>query len=548
MPRRFLPLLLLSASTALAPPIPEKAIELRNLGLAQLENERAGEAEASFRRLAQAVPDDPLPYANLAVAALRQQKSDEALRWIGQALSKAPGRADLLTIQGDVLQWSGRMDEALTSYRKAAAAAPAHPEIQYALYRQAESTGDDAAMAESLGRLARLRPENLVVLLQSGRRAVQAGDRPGATRAFLRVRELLWQAPASAGTALEQVLGALEKGEVASARGPAARLENVLKPTPAYQQSLRELLPGIQALPVERFAQEPPPSIFGNPVTVRFQGAPLATGPTAAVAVGDFDGDERPDVARVTSSRLEIRRAGSWKPGPAASGITGLLAADLDNDGKLDLLGHGANEAVLWRGQGDGSFADATAAAGLGNARGAAAAALDFDLEGDLDLVTAGSAAELYRNPLQGTFEAVGREALPGPVLAGARAVVASDLDRDGDPDLAVAGDKGLFWIDNLRQGNLADRTAAAGLGRTPAAAVASADLDADGLPDLIAAGQGGLALWHNRRGRFEPWRPTGLPSGRFAAVAVLDADNDGRLDLAAAGPGGVVVLAQRGA
>ena len=41
---------------------------------------------------------------------------------------------------------------------------------------------------------------------------------------------------------------------------------------------------------------------------------------------------------------------------------------------------------------------------------------------------------------------------------------MASDLDRDGDLDLLVAHAKGLAWLDNLRQGRFADRTAASGL------------------------------------------------------------------------------------
>ena len=42
---------------------------------------------------------------------------------------------------------------------------------------------------------------------------------------------------------------------------------------------------------------------------------------------------------------------------------------------------------------------------------------------------------------------------------------MASDLDRDGDPDLVIAHAQGIAWLDNLRQGRFADRTAAAGLG-----------------------------------------------------------------------------------
>ncbi|HKI00663.1 MAG TPA: FG-GAP-like repeat-containing protein [Thermoanaerobaculia bacterium] len=554
MLRRLLPLLalpLLAASPAPAP-VSSQAAALRNLGLAQLENERPADAIESFRKLLEVAPGDPLPYANLAIAALRQQKSEDAQSWIAQALAKAPGRADLVAIQGDVLQWGGKDEEALAAYRKAAAAAPDRVDLQYSLYRQAaQGTGPEAeaALAEALKALVRLRPENLIVLLQSGQRAIAAGDRAGATQAFLRVRELAGSASPAATAALGPVMTALESGEVAAARVPAIRLENVLKPTAPYQQSLKELSPGILGLPVERFATEPPPSSFGDPVPVRFQAASLAGGPAAGLAVGDFDGDEKADVVWLKGGeapRLESSRG----PGPEASGITGLLAADLDNDGKTDLIGYGTKRVVFWRGRGDGGFDDATAGAGLAKAGAEAAAVLDFDIEGDLDLALAGGETgglAIYRNALQGPLEAVDRQSLP-QAFTDVRDLVASDLDRDGDLDLVAAHAKGIAWIDNQRQGRFADRTAAAGLAASgPMEAAASADLDNDGLPDLVAAGAG-LALWHNLGGRFAPWPLPGLPAGkRFTSVLAFDADNDGRLDLAAAGPDGIVVLGQRG-
>src|SRR5436305_468362 len=237
MLRRALPLLLAIALLAAAPPAPKpvspEAAALRGLGLAQLEDERPGEAAETFRKLAKLTPDDPLPYADLAVAALRLQKSDEATAAIAQALARAPGRADLLSRQGDTLQWSGKSEEALAVYRKAAAAAPDRVEIQYGLYRlagQGEGPEAEAALKESLQALARLRPENLVVLLQQGQRAIAAGDRAGATAAFLRVRELVGISPpataAAVAATLAPVLTALESGDVATARVPAIRLEN----------------------------------------------------------------------------------------------------------------------------------------------------------------------------------------------------------------------------------------------------------------------------------------------------------------------------------
>ena len=561
--RAFPPLLALGllAAAPAPPPVPSpEAAALRGLGLAQLENERTGEAAETFRKLAKLAPDDPLPYADLAVAALRQQKSEEAAAAIAQALAKAPGRGDLLAIQGDILQWSGKTGEALAVYRKAAAAAPDRVEIQYGLYRlagQGEGPEAEAGLKEAIQALARLRPENLVVLLQQGQRAIAAGDRAGATQAFLRVRELVGLAPPpTVASTLAPVLSALESGDVGSARVPAIRLENVLKPTPAYQAGLHELTTGLLGNPVERFVNEPPPSTFGDPVPVRFRAVPLVKGQAAgrALATGDFDGDGKPDLAWIAAGekpRLLLLKGAGGDPvaGPEATGIDGLVAADLDNDGHLDLIAFGPKRMAFWRGKGDGTFEDATASAGLGTAGAEAAAALDYDIEGDLDLAIGGSGIDLFRNALQGPLEAVGKQTFPPLALTGVRALVASDLDRDGDLDLVVAHAKGIAWLDNLRQGHFADRTAASGLAAAgPVEALASADLDNDGRPDLIAAGNNGLSLWHNLGGRFAAWNLPGLPKGKhFTSVIAFDADNDGRLDLAAAGPDGIVVLAQRG-
>ncbi len=565
---------------ALQPSRPdERAVALRNRGLAELENEQPGRAEPIFRELVEALPDEPLGHADLAIALLRQQRFEEAERAIGRALELAPGRADLTAIQGEVYQWSGRPDQALAAFRRAAAAAPDDPEIQYALYRQATTGGGavsgaeaERAAAEALERLARLRPENLIVIIQRGQRARAAGDRAAATAAFLRLRELSWQAPEAAGQLLAQILAALEAGDLEAARVPALRLENVLKVTSMYRESLRELASGIQGVPVARFAGEPPPASFGDPVPVSFRGVALSTAATAgrALAVGDFDGDRRPDLARVAAPvttpveaaagagpRLEVRRASAdWAVGSTldAAGIERLLAVDLDNDGRLDLLGYGPGRVRYWRPAAEGGFVEATSELGLEKAAAAAAAAIDFDVEGDLDLALAGggsggkTGAELYLNALAGPLEPVGAKSLPGLALSEVGDLLASDLDRDGDLDLVIAHGGGLAYLVNQRQGTFADGTTAAGLGAAAAArAAVSADLDNDGWPDLVTAGRG-LAFYRNAGGRFTAWDPGGgfKTTASFSALAAFDADNDGRLDLAVGGPTGLAVLTQR--
>ena len=105
---------------AWAATLPEDAIELRNRGFAELENEQPAPAEEIFAELAELVPDDPMPHANLAIARLRQQKFEPAQAAIDKALELAPDRSQLVAIQAEVAQWSGRPDEALELMRQAA--------------------------------------------------------------------------------------------------------------------------------------------------------------------------------------------------------------------------------------------------------------------------------------------------------------------------------------------------------------------------------------------------------------------------------------------
>ncbi|MDX1501237.1 MAG: FG-GAP-like repeat-containing protein, partial [Thermoanaerobaculia bacterium] len=545
-----------------AAPPGEEALALRNQGVAQLENEQPARAEEIFRRLVAAVPADPLPHANLAIALLRQQKFDEARQAIGRALERAPARPDLLSIQAEVEQWAGDPGRALALAREAARRAPDDPRIQYSLFRAADTApGAEAekARSESLERLAALRPDNLVVILQRALAAREAGDRATASAAFLRLRELAWQAPEAAGRLLDRVLEALEAGDLDAARVPALQLGNLLKVTPMHRESQRELSLGIQGTPVTRFVDEPAPAAFGDPVPLRFRGERLSDVPTvgAALAAADLDGDGSPELARLVdsggASRLEVRgdagdlTAAVTLPGPAHDR---LLAADLTNDGALDLLAYGPGGVRFWRGSADGDLTEATASLGLGGARGAAAAAIDFDIEGDLDLALAGDGGvEVWLNRLDGELLPVGERLFGGLELPALVDLAATDLDRDGDLDLLGAHAGGVVWLDNLRQGEFADRTAAAGLDVAPAArAVASGDFDNDGWPDVVVAGDG-LAFFRNLGdGRFTPWEPGGRLGGgaRLDDLVVLDVDNDGRLDLALAAERALVVMSQR--
>lgn len=548
--------LLLSLSACPSPEaVPsQEALELRTLALAQLENEDPEAAEATYRELLELVPGDPLPHANLSIALLRQQKSEDALAAIDEALVRSPGRGDLLAIRGDILQWNGDPEGALAAYRKAAENRPEDLEVLYALYRQATTMeGPEAAeaAAATTRKLAALRPENVVVLLARAKQGIAAQDRSEATTALLRVQELLWQAPSASLRAMEAVLGTLEEGDLAASRTAVLRLENVLKITAMYRESLRELLTGIQGIPVSRFASEPPTTDFGPPGTLSFAVEPLLEASTGPVTAGDFDGDGKPDLAYATRGedpRLDLRLSSgaASEPIPLSLEPVGLAISDLDNDGLLDLLAYGPGGVSYWRGDGKGGLEDATESLGLQGQEGAAAALLDFDIEGDLDLVLGGEEGlELLRNNLQGPLQRVGDKTLPPATELPVRGLAVTDLDRDGDLDLVVAHGSGLQFLRNLRQGVFEDATEEAQLGGAEAAsAIVAADLDRDGRPDLITAGKGLYLLENPGSGALSEGRE--LAAGTFESVVVFDGDLDGRLDLAAAGPDSLVVLQQR--
>lgn len=547
--------LLLLAVLAQSSTPPEQALELRNRGFAELENEQPANAEAAFRELSKLTPEDPLPQANLAIALLRQQKTDEALEAIAQAERLSPEDPRLIAIRGEILSWSGQNEGALDAFRQAAALAPNDPESQYTLYRTATTTGGagaEEATAEALDRLARLRPENLVVLLQVGKSGRESGDRARATGAYLRIRELIWQAPPGADRLVDTVLDKLAENDFEGARVPSLRLENVLKVTAMYRESLRELQTGIQGIPLKALRDEPPVATFGSPAEVTFAAGALAeataeSGPARDLALANLAGDERPEVVRLAGGAVSLLDADGTKLSRVETpGAERLLIADLDNDGHLDVFAYGRERSHWLRGSGDGKLEGATEAMGLSGAAGASASAIDFDIEGDLDLfVTGASRAELYRNNLKDALEPVGERTLPTLELTAAVDSLSSDLDRDGDLDLAILDGERIVRLGNLRQGKF--RIEEQILAAPGAVRIASADFDNDGWPDLVSAGAG-LRLWQNREGLYEPWAmgESLRTSAEFDALVVLDADNDGRLDIAVGGSGGLAVLAQR--
>lgn len=240
-------------------------------------------------------------------------------------------------------------------------------------------------------------------------------------------------------------------------------------------------------------------------------------------------------------SRIDLTVGNS----PLGTGI-----ADLDGDGRQDLLStvyHGATLAVFPNNAatpGTISFGTRLDFSTGGNPEGLLVADLDGD--GRLDVVTANagnSSISIYRNAsTQGTISLTGRLDLS---VNTAHRIAAGDFDGDSKPDLAVTSNsssKIVIFRNTSILGSIGfAQVAFLGTASFPNS-VAVADINLDGRPDIIApiVNNDALAIYLNQSsgGSTSFSSPIHFAAGDAAnGIGIGDLNRDGKVDVVTANP-----------
>ena len=256
----------------------------------------------------------------------------------------------------------------------------------------------------------------------------------------------------------------------------------------------------------------------------------------------------------------------------------GVAAADIDNDGFVDIYRTGLTEGVMLHNNGNGTFSDVTTRTGTANKGGwgVSAAFVDIDrdgwldlyvgnylvysVDGDIDCLALTGQADycppnsyrpqpdkLYRNRGDGTFVDVSGTALQSGVYGPALGVSTADFNNDGWLDIYVGNDgmANQLWM-NQKNGTFKDMAflngaAVNGQGNAEASmGIDAGDFDNDGDEDLLVTNwlaQMNILYLNTGNGVFEDRKAaSGLGAPSLAktgfGTAWFDYDNDSWLDL----------------
>ena len=286
-------------------------------------------------------------------------------------------------------------------------------------------------------------------------------------------------------------------------------------------------------------------------------GSPVATGNSPyAIAVGDFDGDGKLDLAVANSGDSTVTvllgigagkfSAAAGSPLAVGNGPRAIETGDFNGDGKLDLAiaNFGASTVTVVLGTGSGTFAAASGSPFAVGSNPSGIAVGDFNRDGILDLAIANTGSsnvtELLGTGTGGFTAAVS----PFAVGSGPQAIITGDFNGDGNLDLAIANttDSTVTILLGVSSGGFTPASGSPFATGAGPQALATGDFNGDGILDLAVANPDGnnvTELLGNGSGGFAAASASPFVAGtKPIAIKVADFNGDGILDIAVANAG----------
>jgi tetratricopeptide (TPR) repeat protein len=550
---------------------PKLAQAAINEGIALMALQKLDDAKTALHAALVLDPGNAQAWYNLGLAQHAANELEPALASFQEAVKADPMDADSYYFQGVCYQEMKQFDKAIEILHKALAINHLHASSEFALARALQRSGHTPDAKDHFKLFQHMTSTKIsaAIGLAYGEQGhystvTPVEEKDAALRAMIPVKlvaqallgqkALLSQVPKSGHGAPGVSGGSKGKASAFPATGGACMLDV----TGSGRMDLVLMQTGAQAIRVLRSKDD------GGFEDWDAAAAGLkAQGHGVACAVGDYDGDGLNDLAVALDDAVLLFRnlgKGKFENVTVAAGLTarnrpsGITFVDYDHDGDLDLFLTGAplkDEAapnVLWRNNGNKTFAEWTEPTGLGGSGKTAAAILtDFNNDRAVDIAVTGDgpAPVIFVNPREGKYpqQAVyGGANLPPTV-----GIAVLDFAKNGWMDIAVthAGAPGLTLWRNVQSADHASRHfervelplkgALRGWGLTPI------DIDNDGWIDLAAivetkAGPQVRVLRNRGDGSFENVsHALGLDSVKLTAprgLMAADVDGDGAADL----------------
>ena len=294
----------------------------------------------------------------------------------------------------------------------------------------------------------------------------------------------------------------------------------------------------------------------------------LDVNPSASPALGDIDGDGRPEIVAVTERGPQIlafEADGTFKwrsPTLLASvGAAAPFLADLDGDGRAEIL---VGRQVL---NGDGTlrWTGAGTMSGRSGVTGTHSVAADLDLDGTPEVIAGASAyradgtllwsvpavgdgvvavgnldsdpypeivvstGALWRLEHDGTV-VWGPIEVPGAAYAGP--VTLADFDGDGRLEIGVGTRLSYSVFESYGHTLWTVDTAQADGHFSTGGAASAFDFDGDGAAEVVLADSEGLRVLRGRDGSVVAESPTGTCTNSHATPVVADVDGDAKAEI----------------